>query len=136
MLTRDVTATMLVSLINHPGRIELNSYANAFFYMLTDHVSENTLKECADRNLGDTLHATPALAPRLEVLKYCFLFFFLSQEFRLRMRKFSETQEKKYHKGNERNKKLGPGVYAAFPLGRESHCVRSCIIICVFSVIN
>ena len=104
MLTRDVTATMLVSRINHPG-IELNSYANAFFYMLTDHVSENTLKESAGRNLGDTLHATPAQAPRLEVLKYCFLFFFLSQVFRLRMRKFLETQEKKYHKGNERNKK-------------------------------
>ena len=63
--------------------------------MLTNHVSENTLKESAGRNLGDTVHAVPALAPRLEVLKYCFLFFFLSQVFRLRMRKFSEMQEKK-----------------------------------------
>ena len=70
VLTRDVTAAMLVSLTNYPG-IELNSYANAFFYMLTDNVSQNTLKESAGRNLGDTLHAAPALAPRLEVLKYC-----------------------------------------------------------------
>ena len=83
-----------MSLPNHPG-IELYSDANAFFYMLTNHVSENTLKESAGRNLGDTVHAVPALAPRLEVLKYCFLFFFLSQVFRLRMRKFSEMQEKK-----------------------------------------
>ena len=94
MLTRDVTAAMLVSLPNHPG-IELYSDANAFFCMLTNHVSENTLKEFAGRNLGHTLHAVPALAPRLEVLKYCFLFFFLSQVFRLRMPKFSEMQEEK-----------------------------------------